>query len=94
MVKHRFVSLWERQDRGLCIFFLQNYFIHLTIYSNFVGHHTNDATLKVAALTFCPCHPQGRRPDLLPMKVEVILMLLEKRNNLQCAAFTHNCNAK
>ncbi|KAL8593749.1 hypothetical protein ACOMHN_032355 [Nucella lapillus] len=83
-VRHRFVSSSRERQEDMTLFsvylFPRGYFTTLTIYGSYMGRQTNDATLKVIR----------RRPDLLPMKVEVTLTLLGKRNDLQYAAFTHS----
>lgn len=63
-------------------FFPRGYFTTLSIYGSYMGRQNNDVTLKVIR----------RRPDLLPMKVDVTLMLHGRQNGMKYVAFAHSCS--
>nr|KAG5711220.1 hypothetical protein BaRGS_004864 [Batillaria attramentaria] len=84
--RQRFVAPSRAKSEDLTLFsvyfFPRGYFTTLTIYGSYMGRQNNDVTLKVIR----------RRPDLLPMKVDVTLVLFGRQNGVKYAAFTHSCS--
>lgn len=61
-------------------FYPKGYFTTITLYGSYMSRQNSDLTLKVIR----------RRPDLVPMKVEVTLLLKGKKHNLNYAAFSQS----